>query len=76
MRLWGMVSHVGSVRFYGAYELPDRMVLVTEVCEGGCLLDLLLDNSAQTLVAGSTWQAGSLFEFCMMQSCSDYLITA
>jgi hypothetical protein len=44
MRLWGMVSHVGSVRFYGAYELPDRMVLVTEVCEGGCLLDLLLDN--------------------------------
>lgn len=25
----------------GAYELPSMFVLVTELCEGGCLLDCL-----------------------------------
>ena len=43
IRLWQGVRDEGSVRCYGSYELPEQVVLVTEVCAGGCLLDKIAE---------------------------------
>ena len=43
MRLWAKVRHQGCVRYYGAYELAEQVVMLTELCAGGCLLDLLVE---------------------------------
>ena len=43
MRLWAKLRHQGCVRYYGSYELAEQSVMVTELCAGGCLLDLLVE---------------------------------
>jgi len=43
-RVWRAVPpHPAIVALLGTYELPDRTVLVTELCQGGCLMDRLLE---------------------------------
>ena len=43
-RVWRAVPpHPAIVALLGQYELPDRTVLVTELCQGGCLMDRLLE---------------------------------
>jgi MAP kinase interacting serine/threonine kinase len=43
-RVWRAVPpHPAIVALLGMYELPDRAVLVTELCQGSCLMDRLLE---------------------------------
>ena len=43
-RVWRAVPpHHAIVALLGQYELLDRTVLVTELCQGGCLMDRLLE---------------------------------
>ncbi|KAL1527980.1 hypothetical protein AB1Y20_009351 [Prymnesium parvum] len=43
LRIWAKeeLIHPGLVQLFGFFELPEATVLVTEICEGGCLLDAL-----------------------------------
>ena len=43
IRLWSRVSHAGICNCYDVFELADQIVMVTELCVGGCLLDQLMD---------------------------------
>ena len=43
IRLWMRVSHDGVCRIFDAFELSDRIVMVTEFCPGGCLLDQITE---------------------------------
>ena len=43
-RVWrGVPPHRSIVALLGQFDLPDRTVLVTELCHGGCLMDRLLE---------------------------------
>ena len=58
IRLWAKIRHHGCVRYYGAYELAEQCVMVTELCAGGCLLDLLVEAEHFTEVHAKyiAWQ--------------------
>ena len=43
IRLWMRVSHDGVCRIFDAFELSDKIIMVTELCRGGCLLDQITD---------------------------------
>ncbi len=43
IRLWMRVSHDGVCRIFDAFELSDKIIMVTELCPGGCLLDQITD---------------------------------
>ena len=59
MSIWGKdaLRHPGLVQLYGTYELPETIVLVTELCEGGCLLDQL--ELVETMNEASVRQIGA-----------------
>lgn len=42
IRLWSRVSHAGICNCHDVFELPDQIVMVTELCVGGCLLDQIM----------------------------------
>jgi serine/threonine protein kinase len=64
-RVWtSFPAHDNIVRALGVFELPSRTVVVTELCEGGCLMDRLLEcehfgeNAARMIarqVASAIW---------------------
>mmetsp|Transcript_62641 Transcript_62641/g.151079 ORF Transcript_62641/g.151079 Transcript_62641/m.151079 type:complete len:506 (-) Transcript_62641:131-1648(-) len=43
IRLWMRVSHDGVCRIFDAFDLSEQIVMVTELCHGGCLLDQIAD---------------------------------
>lgn len=55
IHIWSRLNHKGVVRLTGHYELPSMLVLVTDICAGGCLLDRLQEvetmseNTAQSI---------------------------
>jgi len=43
IRLWMRVQHSGVCRLFDAFELRAQIVMVTEICPGGCLLDQIVN---------------------------------
>ena len=43
IRLWMRVQHEGVCRIFDAFDLSEQIVMVTELCHGGCLLDQIAD---------------------------------
>ena len=38
-KIWRRMRHPGICMLHGSYEVPSMILMVTELCEGGCLLD-------------------------------------
>lgn len=43
-RLWFRVRHANVVQLLSSYQCQQTLVLVTDLCDGGCLLDRLEDS--------------------------------
>lgn len=43
MEIWQVVRHPSCCACYGVYELADAFVMVSELCNGGCLLDIIME---------------------------------